>query len=91
MPTYAKDGKTFSLFLFNHIISIFGIPRSIVTDQGSHLQNKMMAELSEKLGFHHDKYTPYYPQDNVQVEEINKVLKTMLQRMVGQANSNGNL
>ena len=76
------------LFLFNHIITRFRIPRAIVTDHGSHFQNKMMVELSTKLGFHHDKSTPYYPQANVHVEAINKVLKMMLQRMVGQAKSN---
>ena len=26
MPTYAEDGKTATLFLFNHIITIFGVP-----------------------------------------------------------------
>ena len=83
IPTYADDGKTTALFLFNHIIVRFGIPRAIVTNHGSHFQNKMMAELSVKLGFHHDNYTPYYPQANGQVEAINKVLKTMLQQMVG--------
>ena len=31
---------------------------------------------------------PYYPQANGQVEMINKVLKTMLQLMVGQSKSN---
>ena len=46
---------------------------------------------SEKLGFCHDNSTPYYPQDNGQVEVINKVVKTMLKRMVGQAKSNWNL
>ena len=61
MPTYAKDGKTVALFLFNHIIVRFGIPRAIVTDHGSHFKNKMMAELSIKLGFRHDNSTPYYP------------------------------
>ena len=79
MPTYAEDGKTIVLFLFNHIIARFGIPRTIVTNQGSHFQNKMMVELSAKLGFLHDNSTPYYPQANGQVETINKVLKTMLQ------------
>ena len=34
MPTYAEDGKTTTLFLFNHIISRFEIPRAIVTDHG---------------------------------------------------------
>ena len=61
IPTYAEDGKTAALFLFNHIIARFRIPRAIVTDHGSHFQKKMMAELSIKLGFHHDSSTPYYP------------------------------
>ena len=61
IPPYVEDGKTTALFLFNHIIVRFGIPRSIVTDHGSHLQNKMMEELSAKLGFRHDNSTPYYP------------------------------
>ena len=85
MPTYAEDGNTVALFLFNHIIARFRIPRAIVTNHGSHFQNKMMAEISAKLWFRHDNSTPYYPQANVQVEAINKVLKTMLQRMVGKA------
>ena len=48
----------------------------------------MMEELSAKLGFHHEKSTPYYPQHNGQVEAINKVLKTMLRQMVGDHKSN---
>ena len=88
MPTYAKDDKITALFLFNHIIARFGIPRAIVTDHGSHFRKKMMVELSAKLRFCHDNSTPYYPQANGQVEAINKVFKTMLQRMVGQTNSN---
>ena len=88
MPTYAEDGKTAALFLFNHIISRFGEPQSIVTNHGSHFHNQMMEELSAKLGFHHENCTPYYPQANGQVEAINKVLKNMLHRMVGDHISN---
>ena len=51
----------------------------------------MMAELSAKLGFHHEKSTPYYSQANGQVEAINKVLKTMLCQMVGDHKSNWHL
>ena len=61
MPTYDEDGKTAALFSFNHIIARFRIPRAIVTDHGSHFQNKMMVELIVKLGFRHDNSTPYYP------------------------------
>ena len=34
MPTYAEDGKTAALFLFNHVIARFRVPQSIVTDHG---------------------------------------------------------
>ena len=91
MPTYIEDEKITTLFLFNHIITRFGVPWDIVTNHGSHFQNKMMSKLSAKLGFHHENSTPYYTQSNVQVEAINKVLETMLQRMVGQAKSSWNL
>ena len=64
MPTYAEDGKTTALFLFNHIIAIFGAPQSIVTNHRSHFRNQMMEELIAKLGFHHEKSMPYYPQAN---------------------------
>ena len=43
----------------------------------------MMSELTTKLGFSHDNSTPYYPQSNGQVEAINKILKQMLQQMIG--------
>ena len=50
IPIYAKYGKTAALFLFNYMIERFWIPRAIMTDHGSHFKNKMMAELSIKLG-----------------------------------------
>jgi hypothetical protein len=43
----------------------------------------MMSELTEKLGLRHENSTPYYPQANDQVEAINKVLITMLRRIIG--------
>jgi hypothetical protein len=43
----------------------------------------MMSELTEKLGLLHENSIPYYPQANGQVEAINKVLITMLRRMIG--------
>jgi len=48
-----------------------------------HFRNHMMIELATKLGLSQDSSTPYYSQANGQVEAINKVLKRMLQRMIG--------
>jgi hypothetical protein len=84
MPTFLNDGCIAALFFFNHIITHFGVPQSIVTDYGSHFQNQMMSELHAKLCFHHENSSPYYPKVNGQVEAINKVLKTMIECMVGE-------
>ena len=40
------------------------------------------------LHLDHEWSSPYYPQANGQVESINQILKTMLQRMVGKHKSN---
>jgi hypothetical protein len=78
MPTFDNMGKIVALFIFNHIITRFGIPQAIITDHDSHFQNFMMFELTENLGLRHENSTPYYPQANSQVEAINKVLITVL-------------
>jgi hypothetical protein len=83
MPTFDNTGKTATLFLFNHVIARFGVPQAIIIDHGSHFRNFMMSKLTKKLGLRHDNSTPYYPQANVQVEAINKVLITMLRWMIG--------
>jgi hypothetical protein len=88
MPTYNNTGKTATLFIFNHIITRFGVPQAIVTDHGTHFRNYMMSELTAKLGLRHENSTPYYPQANGQVEATNKVLSTMLRRMIGIHKSN---
>jgi hypothetical protein len=46
VPTFKDDRETTTLFLFNQIIARFSVPREIVTDHGSHFQNKMMTELT---------------------------------------------
>jgi hypothetical protein len=88
ISTFDNTGKTEALFIFNHIISRFGVPQAIVTDHGSHFQNFMMSELTEKLGLRNENSTPYYPRANGKVEVINKVLTTIFRRMVGIHKSN---
>jgi len=36
MPTFDADGKTAAIFVFNHIITRFGVPQAIITDHGRH-------------------------------------------------------
>jgi transposase InsO family protein len=45
----------------------------------------MMEELASKLGFKHGHSSPYCPQENGQVETVNKSLKTILQKTNSQS------
>jgi transposase InsO family protein len=84
MLTFLNNCRAAALFLFNHIITHFGVPRAIFTDHSAHFKNQMMSKLHVKLDFRHENSSPYYPQANGQVEAINKFLKTMIQCMVGE-------
>eukprot|EP00253_Pinus_taeda_P030776 PITA_30776 len=64
MPTFLADDKTAAIFVFNHIITRFGVPQAIITDHGSHFRNIMMTELTDQLGLRHNSSTPYYPHAN---------------------------
>ena len=53
-----------------------------------YFKNDIFIELLSWLGFSHEFSSPYYPQSNIQVEVVNKVLKTMLQRTVNKHKTN---
>ena len=88
MPRFKADGETTTYFVFNQIITRFGIPKEIVTDHGSHFQNSMMTELTTMLGFRQEHSSSFYPQANRQVETINKTLKTILKHTINASRSN---
>ena len=64
MPTIKSNGETTRHFVFNQIITQFGIPKERFTDHGGTFQNKMMADLSLNLGYNQEHSSSYYPQSN---------------------------
>ena len=79
MPIVKSNGEIAAHFVFNQIITQFGIPKELVTDHGRHFQNWMMEELASKLGYKQEHSSSYYPQANGHVEAVNKSLKSILQ------------
>src|SRR3954466_10391160 len=62
-------------FIKHNIISRYGIPKKIITDNGSNLNNKMMKELCESFKIKHHNSSPYRPKMNGAVEATNKNIK----------------
>ena len=58
-----------------------GIPREILTDQGTQFTSGVMREVSRLLSIRQLTTTPYHPSCNGLVERFNGSLKTMLKRL----------
>jgi hypothetical protein len=69
-------------FIREHIITRFGIPYKLITDNGTPFINKDVREVLEYYRVKHRCSTPYYPQGNGQAEATNRMLLRILSKMV---------
>ena len=82
IPTCSNDAKVVAQFLRSHIFSRFGTPRALITDNGTHLCNKMIDIVLQKYGVHHRTFLAYHPQSNGQAEVSNREIKSILEKTV---------
>ncbi len=71
-------------FWYEHILTRFGCPLTIVIDQGTHLINDVIKYLTDHFILIHTNSTIYYPEGNGQVKSINKVFGTLLTKLVNE-------
>ena len=72
-------------FIYENIITRFGCPLEIVSDQGTHFVSAVIEDLLDNHIIKHRTSTVYYPQGNGQAESTNKTLINMIRRFI-QAN-----
>uniref|UniRef100_A0A9J8D6N2 Gypsy retrotransposon integrase-like protein 1 n=1 Tax=Cyprinus carpio carpio TaxID=630221 RepID=A0A9J8D6N2_CYPCA len=64
------------------LISRVGIPKEILTDQGTAFMSRTLNELYELLGIKSVRTSVYHPQTDGLVERFNRTLKTMIRKFV---------
>ena len=74
-----KD-KDVSRFIWKNIVCQFGIPRSIVSDNGPQFDSRVYRDFCQELKIKNLYSTPRYPQSNGQAEASNKTLLTALKK-----------
>lgn len=62
----------------NEWVARFGVPKSIVTDQGAQFESLLLVELSKFLGFKRNRTTAYHPQSNGFLERWHRTLKAAI-------------
>jgi hypothetical protein len=73
--------ETTTHFLFEQVITRFGFPRVLMSDRGTHFINNTINAMTEEFEFHHQKSTPYHPQENGIVDAFNKILANALTKI----------
>ena len=81
--THIKDCTTVTKtkFLFENVVTGFGFPKILVSDQGTHFVNQLIEELTDEFQIHHSRTTPYHSQANGVLEEFNKILENALTKV----------
>ncbi|CAD5227889.1 unnamed protein product [Bursaphelenchus xylophilus] len=82
MPIPNKKPETVAAAFLRHFIAVFGIPQTIVSDNGPEFTAKAFQGLVHQYGMEHRRTTPYHPQGNGAVERQNQTLVNMLARYV---------
>ena len=77
-----NDATTVVGFIQRNILSRFGVPRTIINDEGSHFANKVFAKLMSRYGIKHVMGLAYHPQSNGQAEISNMEIKKILEKTV---------
>jgi Integrase core domain. len=82
IATKNNDHKTVTQFIKSNILSRFGTPKAIISDQGTHFCNKPFENLMHKYGVTHKVSLSYHPQTNGQAELANREIKHILEKTV---------
>ena len=82
VPLKKVEHKDVIQFIKESIIHRFGIPQSITTDQGTMFTGDEMTYFAKDYGIQLIRSTPFYAQANGQAEASNKVLITILEKML---------
>ena len=78
VPLRNISASTVARHLVQTWFSRYGVPKNIITDQGTQFESDIFKSLSLTYGFHHARTTAYHPQSNGLIERFHRALKSSL-------------
>jgi len=74
--------KQYAELYMNRILSLHGVPKTIISDRGTQFIARFWEQLHASLGTHLIRSSAYHPQTDGQTERINQILEDMLRACV---------
>ena len=81
-PMRNMEAETVAKVIVEQVITRFGVPYVIHSDQGAQFESKLFADVCQLLGIKKTRTSPYHPKSDGMVERFNKTLATMLSAYV---------
>jgi transposase InsO family protein len=82
LPVKHANAEEVAKGLTEKMICYFDPPSAILTDQGTHLQNKLLDEFAKLFGINKYYTTAYHPQSNGSIERMHHTLTEYLRKYV---------
>ena len=77
-PLRNKEAETVAKVLVEQVFTRFGVPLSILSDQGKEVDGRIMNEVCRLFGIEKLRTTPYKPSTN-QVERFHRTMNSIMQ------------
>ena len=84
IPLENTDAQTVATKLFERFISVFGVPATLHSDQGSNFESNVFQEVCKLLGVEKTRTTPGRPQSDGMIERACRSVQAMLSANVSE-------
>ena len=88
IPIKVTDSKTVADKFVKHIVSCLGLPKVILSDQGSNFTSKLFKSICKIFGIEKVQTSAYHPQSNGALERYHAELKRYLRYFIDEDQSN---
>ena len=88
VPIRNKKATTVAQKVVDRIVTIFGTPLQLHSDQGKTFESEVFQEMCKILGIHKTRTTPYRPQSDGMIERANRTIENMLSLFVDENQKN---
>jgi len=81
-PMPCQEATVVAKLIVEEVVTRFGVPRQIHTDQGRQFESELFREMCRLLGIEKTRTSPYHAQGDGMVERMNRTLEGMLSAFV---------